>query len=334
MALVSAVTFHYVLRAIEEKTSLPIEEMLRIVEISPDVFQKEGTSIDSKKLTKAFKYAIGITKDPNLALHIGKSIPYQSLGILGYLLSNVKDVKELITKFSHYQKLIGGYLKFHFEEDEKYYTIAIYINENPLIPVPSYHAEVHLSAIISILNRISGIKIIPYITHFSHDKPMHIDEYRDLFGEKLFFNREKNAIFFHKEKLSTPINNSNPTMLEFFEAQAKRILTDLEDTTIYSKVKRVIFKNIGECEISVEFIAKELGFGVRTLQNHLKAEEKTFRDAYTSVRKELANHYIKNTEIDYGIISVLLGYSEPSAFFRAYKKWYNMTPTEYRSTIF
>jgi AraC-like DNA-binding protein len=75
-------------------------------------------------------------------------------------------------------------------------------------------------------------------------------------------------------------------------------------------------------------IAKNLNLSPRTLQNYLKAESKTFRKALDSIRQKLANHYIKNTKMDLGTISIFLGYSEPSSFFRAYRRWYNTTPKQ------
>lgn len=117
-------------------------------------------------------------------------------------------------------------------------------------------------------------------------------------------------------------------MLGFFENQAKSILDEEKDTSWYFKVEKEIFKNIGDNDITIELISKNLNLTPRTLQNYLKSENKTFRVALNNIRKKLAQHYINNTKMDNTSISFLLGYSEPSSFFRAYKKWYGSTPRE------
>ena len=117
-------------------------------------------------------------------------------------------------------------------------------------------------------------------------------------------------------------------MLDFFENEAKKILDELEMQSWYAKVEKEIFKNIGEKQISIELISSNLQLSPRTLQNYLKAENKTFRDALNKIRQKLAQHYIENTKMDLGTISFLLGYSEPSSFFRAYKKWNKKTPKQ------
>lgn len=331
MTKVSSVVFHYVLKALEAKTKIPLQEMLNRVNLTHDTLMKHDGKIDSDKLSTIFRYCMTKTDNPNLALDIGESVPYQSLGILGYLLLNTTTLKEMIEKFNHYQKLISETLKFNFSEDENYYKFAIYINENRFIPVPSFHAEVHLTSILNILSQILGERVIPTYTYFSKNSIENPQRYREIFGENIYLNMDENAIFFDKDKLNIPINSSNPSMLAYFEAQANRVLQELENNSWYGRVEKEILKNIGDKEITIEFVAKNLNISVRTLQNYLKSESKKFSEALKSVRKKLSEYYIKNTKLDDTTISFLLGYSEVSSFYRAYKKWNNSTPKEIRN---
>lgn len=330
MNKVSSVTFQYVLKAIEMKTNISILEMLEFADIKPEQLESHKSGIESQKLSQIFQYCMQKSGNDHLALDIGQSISYHSLGILGYLLLNTTTLKQMIEKFNYYQKLVSRHLKFHFSEDEVYYKFAIYINENRYIPVPSFHAVVHLSAIVNILTQILGQKVTPDMTHFTQDVIKNDERYREFFGSNIKYNQNENIIFFDKSKLDIPVNNSNPSMLAYFEAQADKILDELENSSWYSKVEKEILKNIGDNVITIEFVASNLGLSVRTLQNYLKSESKKFSEALMNVRKHLANHYMKNTNIDDTTISILLGYSEVSAFYRAYKNWNNCTPKERR----
>lgn len=55
--------------------------------------------------------------------------------------------------------------------------------------------------------------------------------------------------------------------------------------------------------------------------DRLKSESKSYREALNAVRKRMAKHYVENTRMDFSTVSVLLGYAEPSIFFRAFRKW-------------
>lgn len=330
---ISTITFGYVLKALESHTNLSSEEMLKYVDLTPNDLLDHTQGIQSSKLSEIFRYCIDITQNKSLALDIGQSVSYHSLGLLGYLLLNTHTLKQMIEKFSHYQKLVGGYLKFHFTQDETYYTFTIYINENPYIPVPSFHAQVHLSAILSILTQILGQQVKPYKTYLSQDKIEPLESFIQLFGENIEFNQPNNAILFKKDELNIPVKNSNPSMLAYFENQANVILKDLNETSWYSQVKTIILRNIGDEAITIEFVANKLNLSIRTLQNYLKYEKKSFTHALTSVRMQLANHYLQTTKLDYATVSFLLGYSEPSSFFRAFKKWNQQTPSKCKKEI-
>ena len=333
MAEVSTITFQYVLKALQMHTKISFDEMLSKVSVKKDTLDDHEAKIDTNELTNIFRYCMEKTNNKYLALELGQSIPYQSLGILGYLLVNTKTLKEMIEKFNYYQKLISGHLKFNFSEDLVSYKFTIYINENKYIPVPSFHAEVHLTAILNILSQILGERVIPKRAYFTQEKIEHRERYEEIFGENIYFEAEDNSIVFEKKDLNIQVSNSNISMLHYFEAQANTILQELKNDSWYSKVEKEILKHIGDRDITIEFVANNLNVSVRTLQNYLKNESKKFTEALTDVRKKLSNYYLKNSKLDDTTISFLLGYTEVSSFYRAYKKWHNVTPKQTKADL-
>lgn len=327
MSEVSTVTFHHVISVLKKKTGISINEMLKEVCLDENTL-KRNKEIKSYKLSAIFRYCMEKTNNQNLSLDLGASISYQSLGILGYLLLNTKNLKEMIEKFNTYQKLISNHLKFNFFDEGEYYKFAIYINENKYIPVPSFHAEVHLTAILTILTQILGQKVIPEKTFFSYSKQNESDVFYSIFGENIFYKQEENAIFFDKKELDIPVENADHAMLAFFENQAESLLSEIQNSTTFNKVEKEILKNIGDKEITIDLIASNLGLSIRTLQNYLKSESKTFSLALSNIREKLSKHYLINTDLDNHTIAILLGYSEISSFYKAFKKWHGKTPKE------
>lgn len=329
MTKISSVTFVHILNILEKNSGIKIEEMLKHTSLDKEIVYDEESFIDSKNLSLIFRYCAQKTNDEALALKIGVSTSYHSLGVLGYLMHNARTLKEVIEKFNHYQNLISSFFNFKLMKEEEFYKLAIYINENPMIPVPKSHAEVHLSAIVTILNQILDKKIYPSKMHFSFKVEESIEKYEKIFGRNLFFEKDENACFFDISQLEIEVLNSNSTMLKYFESQAESILLSSQVDSYFEKVKKEILKYIGESEISVEFISKKMLMSPRTLQYKLKDENKKFRDALLEVRMQLANHLIKKSNMDFSSISLYLGYSEASSFYRAYKKYFNTTPKIY-----
>ena len=329
MSKISSVTFSHILKALEQHTSISAHEMLNSVSLSEESLD-EATFLSSQKLSEIFYYCMHKTNDPSLSLKIGNSTSYHSLGLLGYLMINTVNLQAMIEKFYHYQQLISGFMKFHLQKEEEYFKLAIYINENPSIKVPSFHAEVHLSAILSILSQILSLQLIPDKTTFSSKILSNQEAYENIFGKNILLHQAENAIYFNKRKLSLPINHCNEKMLCFFEAQANDILQHLHETSWQAKVEKEILKYIGEYEMSIDFIAHKLNLSTRVLQNHLKSEGDNFRQILLVVRMELAQHYIKHTKLDLNSIALYLGYQESSSFYRAYKRYFQVTPNSLR----
>lgn len=331
MPKVSAVTVHYVLKSLEQQTGLPMQTLIDRAGIDPKLFERDNARIDAAKLLNVFQFAVETTKDPYLALHIGESIPYQSLGLLGYLLVNTDTVGSMLKTFSRYQKLIGRQMKFHFSDDDTAYKMAVYLNENPEMKVPRYHSEVHLAALINIIRQVSGQPVVPHRVHFGFDAPGNTAEYERIFGPNLHFSQDENALFLLKEALEIPIKTANPSMHRFFEVQADAVLDDFERGSWYVRVKHLLLKRVGSEGVTIADTAEALGVSVRTLQYHLKSESRSYREALNSVRKKLAKHYVENAQMDFSTIAVMLDYAEPSIFFRAFKQWYGITPKQMRS---
>jgi len=88
---------------------------------------------------------------------------------------------------------------------------------------------------------------------------------------------------------------------------------------------------LGRESVTIEATARRLGVGPRTLQRQLRERGTSFRDVLESVRRELALAYVRQGKFDAAEVGFLLGFSRPSAFYRAFRRWTGGTPSAYRS---
>jgi AraC-like DNA-binding protein len=96
-------------------------------------------------------------------------------------------------------------------------------------------------------------------------------------------------------------------------------------------VTRILLENLDNENLSIKQVAKEMSVSVRTLQNRLKDEGVVFSDLLTDIRRQLAQKYLQE---NYSVeeITYLLGFSEPSVFRKAFKRWSGITPRQYRES--
>lgn len=333
MEKISAVTLQFVLHALEKYYKVDIAVLITKAKINSNVFEKEHGYVDNSQMHLLFKEASKLCNDPFLALHLGEASSPQSIGLLGYMLTNTATVGEMLEKLCHYSPLIGKNLKFIFSQTKKGYRLALLLHDNPLIALSRYQSEIHLSAVVSLIRQLSGIEIKPEFSYFQHESVDILDEYHRLFGDKLIFNAYENALIFSKEKVNVELKTPNQGMLKYFEQQAEKIIEDLYEYSWHTQTKKLILIKLGNEEISIDAVANDLSISARTLQNHLKQEGYSYAKLLESVRKKLAQHYLHNFSLDIGTIAIYLGYADVSAFSRSFKKWFGSAPNIYRKEI-
>jgi AraC-like DNA-binding protein len=119
-------------------------------------------------------------------------------------------------------------------------------------------------------------------------------------------------------------------MLEHFETYAQEFLAEMDEPReVTREVTRILLSSLDDESITIKKVARQMSMSVRTLQNHLKDEGVVFSDLLKVVRERLAKKYLRE---NYTVeeITYLLGYSEPSTFRKAFKKWAGITPKQYR----
>jgi AraC-like DNA-binding protein len=127
---------------------------------------------------------------------------------------------------------------------------------------------------------------------------------------------------------------ANPGLLEYFEKYAQDFLAEMDRNNEHARaVTKIILSRLDDEALSIEKVAREMAVSVRTLQKHLEDEGVAFSDLLKDIRQRLAQKYLReNYTVEQ--ITYLLGFSEPSVFRKAFKKWSGVTPREYRESSF
>ena len=136
------------------------------------------------------------------------------------------------------------------------------------------------------------------------------------------------------ELLAAPLKSPDPALMQVLEQHADRLLAALpQHEEIVGQVRGAIAHALREGEPDIARISTRLACSSRTLQRRLKDAGTSFRDELNLVRHELALSYLRDPRLQIVDIALLLGYSEHSAFTRAYREWTGHTPQQQRATL-
>lgn len=128
-----------------------------------------------------------------------------------------------------------------------------------------------------------------------------------------------------------PLRRRDPVLRQVLEARADDVLARLKMRTgVALQVQRALASRVAGGDMRIGALARELAMSHRTLQRRLAAEEVSYQELLDDARKEAAARYLGESTLAICEIAYLVGYSEPAPFHRAFKRWYGVTPENFR----
>jgi len=306
-----------------------VDEFLRSLGIEPESVKSPDTRIPIETYLLIQDEAAEYTHDPYFGLHMGEYAKAGSWSILGYMLMNCRTLGEAIEKSSRYSRIIGNLIEPATQPGPD--KVKIVFSTPPYAPGMTRHCfEASLSSSVHLLRTVTGVRLCPQEVTFTHAEPESTAEHERIFGCSVHFGQKENSIIFDARIGNTPVLMANPELLDYFEKYAQDFLAGMERKNEYTRaVTKIVLARLDDETLGIEKVAREMSVSVRTLQNHLEAEGVIFSELLKDIRQRLAKKYLtENYSVEQ--ITYLLGFSEPSAFRKAFKHWAGVTPREYR----
>jgi AraC-like DNA-binding protein len=192
--------------------------------------------------------------------------------------------------------------------------------------------EAAIAEMVAVSREISGFDVVPRRVCFRHKKPHDIREHERFFRCKIEFLQEVDAIELDARIFQLPASKADAGLSQFVLDHLERVGRTLPDVDhLQRSLKRIVCDALPGGAPSMAAMAKQLGMSKRTLQRRLSENGTTFQSLVEDTRQELAAGLLRQTSQPLLEIAFLLGFSEQSAFQRAFKRWTGRTPAEYRS---
>lgn len=315
-----------------ENEKINVAEFLESAGLDPSIRESPDNRITLEQMFELTYKALELTGDEYIGLRQGKMFTGLS-SILGYVMMNCKDFGEAMGKYCIYQKLTDETKRVEmlYEKDTVVLKLdAAFEQYNRDRQLTDYR----LAATVSFYKILTGKNLQLNEVRLRYDPPETIFEYEQVFKCPLQFNNSMNALVFSKEQLRTPIKQPNRDLMELFEGHARVILEKFLNIESHcKKTTRLIMDSLKGEVPTINTIAKRMAMSVRNLQLKLKEEGASFRELLDTIRKDLSIEYLKDRSMSITEVSYLLGFSEPSAFHRSFKRWTDSGPAAYRNNM-
>ncbi|MGB3622649.1 AraC family transcriptional regulator [Ketobacter sp. MCCC 1A13808] len=271
-----------------------------------------------------------VANDPDIGLHLGEKIPVFKGQVLEYLFLSSETFGEGLKRALNYQRLLSDAVNANLDQDE----VGLFVGNVGFASGAGYRhlTECVVIAVLKFFDYVTEGAFKPLEIHFEHAAGHNLAEYERVFTCPVKFQCEANRIYFTAESMQVPSAHAQPELLRLHEQLANEHVAKLEKQDFISKVYRLIGELLESGNANLETVADRLGIKPRSLRTRLAEVDTNFNQLLADYRCNLAKKLLARTDESIDEIVYLTGFSEPSTFYRAFKRWVGQTPVEYRKT--
>jgi len=253
------------------------------------------------------------------------------LGVLGHAWLTSRTLRAAFERLARFSRILSEGAKVNLQEETEEGTLSLQIRfSNPEL-APFLRMDGTQAMLLSMTRALAGRDFTPTRIRLAHPPPRVRGAYRALFQCPVEFHA-KYCEFVIPLAVADAAVAPSPTQLEqLHDRLVLEYLAGMDERNIEERTKMAILEQLPSGRVTDATIAQSLYMTPRTLQRRLKEEGTTFKQLLTEVRSELAEQYLRQGRYSLSEISFLLGFSELSAFSRAFKRWKGIAPSAFRT---
>jgi len=274
--------------------------------------------------------ALDYTNNPALGLELGSHPINEEMGLVGHIFFNNATLELALKQLERYYSLINEGMHIELTTDDQFAYIHYLCNVKRAYCIADMDRTLAIS-IHRAKQYISPTLSIEFVC-FQHSAPTYIDHYSEVFPCPVQFGKEHCCIAFKKRYLDFELPKRSSYLHKILTGHIESLLSRIKPKpSLSDKVRKLIEQKLAKDCVDAEHIAEKLFMSRHTLYRKLKQEGMAFHELVDQVRKEKALFYLSSGKRSLSEIAFLLGFSELSAFSRAFKRWTGQSPAHYKN---
>lgn len=275
--------------------------------------------------------AVRRSGDDAFGIHAAEQIRPGAFDVLDYATRSSATLGEGLERLVRYHRLLHDAALVQLRVDGDVARLTHALPPAAAAALPRHPAEFIVAAWLVVARQATGLDLAPVEVTFQHAPPADPSEHRRVFRAPLRFDQPQNGIVLRRSLLDTPLVKADPGLCAVLERHIDALVASVPAATAFrDRVRQVVARTLSSGGPNAATVARHLHMSRRTLQRQLDADGTTFRALADGLRHELALRYLGERTIAIAEVAFLLGFSEPSAFHRAFKRWRGTTPSAYR----
>jgi len=293
--------------------------------------------LPAERVGRLWQAAFDSSGETSLGLRIARAVPFGAYRVIDFLAASAPTVGEGLIRVARYFPIISSALVWEIDEASDAITLRLMRNvaagsSKDALPHP--YAEFALTVTILHCRHSTGVNWPIREVTFPFSAPESPRLHEETFGCPVRFRQSAAGFTVTRETWQTPNRAGSRDLLQTLEEHAGRLMTSLGASQVIStQVAKLILDELEGGDPSLSTIARRLAMSPRTLQRRLDDEGATFAEILDRTRRHVAQAYIADRGLALTEVAYLLGFSEPSAFTRAWQRWFGQSPRQGRAQM-
>jgi AraC-like DNA-binding protein len=308
-----------------------LEAFYAATDLTPEMLADTEARVSPAQFCVAWAEALRWSEDRALALSIAETTPPGAFGIVEYVCRSAPTLRDAVRHWVRYLGILDDAVVVGMVDLGSHEALRVLTESEA--PAPGSH-ELCFALLVRRARDLVAGPLPGVEARFSHRAgTKELPRYEAFFGGAVRFGTEHTELVFERGVLDRSLVTADPDLHAILvpTAEEKRgVRSALPPLTV--QVRRALRAALSGEDDQLETVARRLGMTGRSLQRRLRDEGTVFQTLRDDVRRELADRYL-GEGMSFAEISFMLGFSEPSAFFRAFKRWTGMTPFERRAVL-
>jgi AraC-like DNA-binding protein len=286
-------------------------------------------SLDLNRYCEMFEQAARQTGVDDFGLRFGNAYRLENMGPLGELALNAPTLGEALRQLCRYFPAVQEHSTLALREDGDLVRLEYQIRDGRIVR-RRQDAELSIGIFNTLFVRCFGAAWSPEEIHFEHLRAAESGAHQALLNAPVYFGQPANAILVRRDLLKRPMPQARPELMARLQAQLTHLAAQARPDDFIGRVVQEIRAGFLAGAADIDHVSARLGMSRSKLYRRLASDGLDFSKLTENVRRELALIYVAQPHLPLTEIASLLGYSELSAFSRAFKRWTGSAPAGFR----
>jgi AraC-like DNA-binding protein len=304
------------------------QRLMRASGINPRVETDQDSYISFASLCDLLERTATATGCETFGLRLSEAQGIASLGPLGFAMQNCATFREAISEWAQFQSvhLHGAHSELSLAGPRLQWVL--HIDEPGRLGTRQKVAQ-SMGLASNVFRVLLGPTWRPLSVHFMQPAPADTREFRRVFRAPIQFGQDADFISLSRDALEHPIERSNPDLRRLLDRHLQELQADTCEA-IEEQARKAIRSCLSRQDCSIEEIAAILSVAPRTLQRQLQQRDTKFSRLLEEVRASTARRHLSESQLSLTQLAAILGYSELSAFSRAFHRWHGQSPQQWQ----